>query len=62
VLTQTRQPGKTGSSPAVFSDPAIAEVACRDEAGRELVAKSTVYGDLAVENRAAPASKKKAKP
>ena len=63
-LAQPRQPAKTGSSPAVFSDPAVAEVACSDEAGRELVAKSTVYGDLSVQQprENAPAAKKKAKP
>jgi hypothetical protein len=45
------------SSPAAFAEPAVVEVTCRDDAGRELLARSTVYGDISVQ---AP-SKKPAK-
>jgi hypothetical protein len=48
------------ASPAAFTEPAIAEVSCRDDAGRELVARSMVYGDISVESP--PRGRKPARP
>lgn len=58
LLSRPQQRDKP-ASPAAFSEPAVAAVSCRDDAGRELVARSTVYGDISVE--AAPRAKKPAK-
>ncbi len=48
LLTRS-QPRDKPSSPAAFSVPAVVEVTCRDDAGRELLARSMVYGDISVQ-------------
>ena len=60
LLTRV-QPRDKPSSPAAFSEPAVVEVSCRDDAGRELLARSLVYGDISVQTSSKNPAKKTSK-